>query len=81
MIGEIQFQQKKHAEAVKSFFKVSYGYGYPQWQADATYEAGRCFEVVGKAGQADQAIPGIDREVSAQRQSAAGQERVQELHP
>jgi TolA-binding protein len=26
MIGEIQFQQKKHAEAVKSFFLVLYGY-------------------------------------------------------
>ena len=52
MIGEIQFQQKKHAEAVKSFFKVAYGYGYPQWQADATYEAGRCFEVLDKKAQA-----------------------------
>jgi TolA-binding protein len=52
MIGEIQFQQKKHAEAIKSFFKVSYGYGYPRWQADATYEAARCFEVLGKRAQA-----------------------------
>jgi len=52
MIGEIQFQQKKHAEAIKSFFKVSYGYSYPKWQADATYEAGRCFEVLGKKEQA-----------------------------
>ena len=40
MIGEMQFQQKNHKEAVESFFKVSYGYAYPQWQADATYEAG-----------------------------------------
>ncbi|MBN2475027.1 MAG: tetratricopeptide repeat protein [Pirellulales bacterium] len=45
MIGEIQFEQKNHAEAIKSFYKVIYGYGYPQWQADATYEAARCFEV------------------------------------
>jgi TolA-binding protein len=52
MIGEIQFQQKKHDEAIKSFFKVSYGYGYPHWQADATYEAARCFEVLGKKAQA-----------------------------
>jgi TolA-binding protein len=52
LIGEIEFQQQKHAEAVKSFFKVSYGYSYPQWQAEATYEAGRCFEVLGKKAQA-----------------------------
>ena len=52
MIGEIQFEQKKHGEAIKSFFKVSYGYGYPRWQADATYEAARCFEVLGKKTQA-----------------------------
>ena len=48
MIGEIQFQQKRHAEAVKSFFRVVYGYAYPQWQAEACYEAARCFEVLGK---------------------------------
>lgn len=52
MIGEIQFQQKQHSEAVKSFFKVVYGYGYPQWQADAAYEAARCFEVLQKKAQA-----------------------------
>lgn len=52
MIGEIQFQQKKYEDAIKSFFKVSYGYGYPQWQADATYEAARCFEVLRKKSQA-----------------------------
>ena len=52
MIGEIQFQQRKHSEAVTSFFKVSYGYGYPKWQAEATYEAARCFEVLNKKDQA-----------------------------
>jgi len=52
MIGEIQFEQKNHKEAVASFFKVSYGYSYPQWQAEAAYEAGRCFEVLGKKDQA-----------------------------
>jgi TolA-binding protein len=43
MIGEIQFQQKRYADAVTSFYKV-YEYPYPQWQADAAYEAARCFE-------------------------------------
>jgi len=52
LIGEIQFQRKQHEEAIKSFFKVSYGYGYPKWQADATFEAARCFEVLKKPQQA-----------------------------
>jgi TolA-binding protein len=52
MIGEIQFQQKKHSDALASFYQVLYGYPYPQWQADAAYEAARCFEVLKKKPQA-----------------------------
>jgi TolA-binding protein len=52
MIGEIQFEQKKHREAIVSFFKVVASYGYPRWQADASYEAGRCFEVLGYKSKA-----------------------------
>ena len=51
-IGQIQFQQKKYDEAKKSFFKVSYGYSYPPWQAEATYEAARCFEALGMKDEA-----------------------------
>ncbi len=52
MIGQIQFEQKQHEEAIKSFFRVIYGYGFTQWQADASYEAARCFEVLKKPEQA-----------------------------
>ncbi|GAB6164165.1 tetratricopeptide repeat protein [Thermostilla marina] len=52
MIGELQFARKDYAEAVKSFFKVAYGYVAPQWQADATFEAARCFELLKKPQQA-----------------------------
>ena len=47
MIGEIQFNQKNHKEAIRSFYRVMAGYAYPKWQADAMYEAARCFEVLG----------------------------------
>ena len=85
MIGEIQFQQKNHKEAVASFFK-SYGYGYPQWQADATYEAGRCFEVLNKREQAIkqyreliEKFPASDKAPIAERspEVAAGNPRVE----
>jgi TolA-binding protein len=52
MIGEVQFAQKAHSEAVASFFKVVYGYSYPKWQAEAAYEAARCLEVLEKKDQA-----------------------------
>jgi len=52
MVGEIYFEKKNHAEAIKNFFKAAYGYGFPEWQANSHYEAGRCFEVLGKKDQA-----------------------------
>ena len=59
MEGEILFEQGLHKEAIASFFKVAYGFGeteapasFHPWQAQATYEAARCFEVLAKAQQA-----------------------------
>jgi TolA-binding protein len=59
MMGEVLFEQRKHEEAVRNFFKVAYGYGdtkAPQkfhvWQANALYEAARCLEVLKKPEQA-----------------------------
>jgi TolA-binding protein len=59
MEGEILFEQGLHKEAIAAFFKVAYGFGetrapasFHPWQAQATYEAARCFEVLGKTDQA-----------------------------
>jgi TolA-binding protein len=59
MEGEVLFEQAKHKEAIKAFFKAAYGFGEQQapaafhpWQAQATFEAARCFEVLGQAEQA-----------------------------
>jgi len=53
MAGELHFSQKDYREAIRDFFKVAYGYGYPEspaefhkWQADATFEAARCCELI-----------------------------------
>jgi TolA-binding protein len=54
MVGEIAFEQKEHSEAIRHFFKAAYGYAYPEWQANALYEAGRCFEVRQQMKQATQ---------------------------
>ena len=59
MIGEILFEKREYKEAIRNFFKVAYGYGHPEspeavrvWQANASYEAGRCFEVLKMIDQA-----------------------------
>ncbi len=59
MLGEILFEKKQYKEAIRNFFKVAYGYGYPKapdalqvWQANASYEAARCFEVLKMVDQA-----------------------------
>ena len=63
MIGEILFEQQQYKEAVRNYFKVAYGYGYPEsseairaWQANAAFEAGRSFEMLRAVDQAKKAF-------------------------
>jgi TolA-binding protein len=81
MIGEIQFQQKRHADAVKSFFRVVYGYAYPQWQADACYEAARCFEVLQKKSQAVKQYQELIEKFPSSDKAPLAKERIQALQP
>jgi TolA-binding protein len=76
MIGEIQFDKKDHKEAVRNFFKVAYSYGYPQWQAAAHYEAGRCFEVLGKPEQAKKSYEELVKQFPDSDRAAAAKERL-----
>lgn len=79
MIGEIQFQRKNHAEAIKSFFKVSYGYSYPRWQADATFEAGRCFEAIEKKEQAVKQYQELIEKFPQSDKTPLAKKRIEEL--
>jgi TolA-binding protein len=51
-IGECLFAQKRLDEAVRELLKVDILYAYPEWSAAALYEAGRCFEQMGKPVEA-----------------------------
>jgi TolA-binding protein len=44
MIGETLFHQKRFQEALREFLKVEILYAFPQWQAGALLEAGKCHE-------------------------------------
>ena len=79
MIGEIQFVAKQHAEAVKSYFKVIYGYSVKRWQAEASYEAARCFEVLQKPTQAMKMYEELIAKYPDAETVPAAKERLAEL--
>lgn len=79
MIGEIYFNQKNHAEAVRHFFKAAYGYGYPEWQARSHFEAARCFEVLGKLPQAKQSYQEVADKFPQFEEAALAKKRLTEL--
>ncbi|MCE9606546.1 MAG: tetratricopeptide repeat protein [Planctomycetia bacterium] len=79
MIGEIYFTRKNHTEAVKHFFKVAYGYAYPEWQARSQFEAGRCFEVLGKLDQAKRSYQEVVDKYSKYEEAALAKKRLADL--
>ncbi|HVW37307.1 MAG TPA: tetratricopeptide repeat protein, partial [Pirellulales bacterium] len=79
MIGEIYFEQKNHGEAIKNFFKAAYAYSYPEWQANAHYEAGRCFEVLGKKDQAKKSYQEVVDKFAQSDKAALAKERLSAL--
>jgi TolA-binding protein len=79
MIGEIQFDRKEHSEAVKSFFKVLYGYGFPEWQSAAAFEAGRCFEVLEKKTQAVKIYGELIEKFPDSDKAPLARKRIEEL--
>lgn len=42
--GELLFLAEKYDEAIRQYYQVIYGFPCPEVQADASYEAARCFE-------------------------------------
>lgn len=53
MLGEIQFLKKDYTNAIRTFYKVIYGFEDAQLQADALFETARCFEMLNQKEKAD----------------------------
>lgn len=51
-LGECLFALKEHEGAVRELLRVDILHASPKWSAAALYEAGRCFEAMGKIGEA-----------------------------
>lgn len=88
MEGEVLFEKGQHKDAIKAFFKVAYGFGernapaaFHPWQAQATYEAARCFEAVGEPGQAAKLYAELVEWYPDSRQTPAARKRLEALGP
>lgn len=86
MEGEILFEQGRHKDAIKTFFKAAYGFGEKQapvgfhpWQAQATFEAARCFEVLGKSEQATKLYAELLERYPDSQQAPAARKRLAAL--
>jgi len=79
MMGEIYFAKKDHKEAVRQFFKAAYGYNAPRWQADATFEAARCFEVLENVAQAKKSYQELLEKFPDSDKAAAAKQRLEKL--
>ena len=88
MEGEVLFEQGKHKDAIKAFFKAAYGFGekqappsYHAWQAQATFEAARCFEVLAKPDQARKLYAELVDRYPDSPQTSAARKRLEALGP
>ncbi len=64
MQGEIEMGRKNYADAVRIFYRVAFGHGYPDappeyhpWQAAAMFDAARSLEQLGKTDAARKLRP------------------------
>jgi TolA-binding protein len=75
-LGECLFAQKKYEEAVRELLKVDILYAYPQWSAAALYEAGRCFEHLGRQVEAREQYKTVRNEYGQTRWAEMAAKRL-----
>ena len=78
-IGECLFAAERYDEAVRELLKVDILYAYPEWSAAALYEAGRCFEKLGKIVEARNHFKQVASNFSQSRWAELASERLASL--
>jgi cellulose synthase operon protein C len=79
VIGKMQLAANDPKQAVKSFFKVLYGYSAAKWQAEAAFEAGRALETLGDKPQAVKIYRELLDKFPASDKAASAKERLGQL--
>lgn len=78
-IGECLFAKGDFSNAVSELLKVDILYAYPQWSAAALYEAGRCFEKLGKIIEARAHFKQVGEQHGDTKWAELASERLSEL--
>lgn len=78
-IGECLFAKKQFEEATRELLKVDILYGYAEWSAAALFEAGRCFEQMGKAVEARAQYKTVAEKHADTRWAELASQRLTEL--
>ncbi|MCU0961056.1 MAG: tetratricopeptide repeat protein [Pirellulaceae bacterium] len=78
MVGETYFMQQQYLDAIKAYHRVEALYAYPQWQAAALLQAGKCYDLLGQPEEAIQRYTQILSEYPSSRvtEKAASRLRV-----
>jgi TolA-binding protein len=87
MCGEIHFLKRDHKTALRHFYRVAKGYGYPdktpaavkKWQAKAFYEIGRVCEVLKLVDQARKEYQEVLDRYAESEEASAAKKRLAEL--
>ncbi len=78
-IGECLFAQEKYEDAARELLKVDILFAYPEWSAAALYEAGRCFEKLGKPAEARSQFSQVAEKYKDTRWAELASQRLSEL--
>ncbi len=78
-IGECLFARDKLDDAVRELLKVDILYSYPEWSAAANYEAGRCFEKLGRSVEARRQFRVVTEKFGNTRWAELAAQRLAEL--
>jgi TolA-binding protein len=77
MIGETHFMQQQYLEAIKAYHRVEALFPYPQWQAVALLQAGKCYDMLGQREEAVQRYTQILSEFPSSRAAEKATVRLQ----
>jgi TolA-binding protein len=78
-IGECLYAQRRYEDALRELLRVDILYSYPEWSAAALYEAGRCFQELGRNAEARAHFEQVQRDHAETRWATLAAERLTEL--
>ena len=79
MIGESHFHQDAYEEAIDAYQRTEILHAYPQWQAAALLQIGKCFELLKQDNHAIESYQRILQDHNKTMFTAEANERINEL--